>query len=74
MNGIWSKIVCGAVGCATLSIIWFVVITIIALPTMWLWNWLVVYIFGLPRISFWMAAGLALLVSLLFGKIKVNNK
>ena len=34
---------------------------ILALPTMWLWNWLMPIIFGLTKITFWQALGLNLL-------------
>jgi hypothetical protein len=35
--------------------------------TMYLWNWLMPYLFHLPLISFWQAAGLLILSRLLFG-------
>jgi hypothetical protein len=34
-------------------------------PVMWLWNWLMPAIFGLPVISFWQAVGLLVLSHLL---------
>ena len=37
---------------------------------MLLWNWVVVAIFGLPKLSFWLALGLTLLISLIFGRNK----
>jgi len=33
---------------------------------MWLWNWLMPEIFGLPQISFWQAWGLLVLAHILF--------
>lgn len=39
---------------------------LVALPVMWLWNWLTPDLFGLKEISFWQALGLAFLCSLLF--------
>lgn len=39
---------------------------ILALPTMWLWNWLMPKIFGLITINFWQALGINLLSSILF--------
>ncbi len=36
---------------------------------MLLWNWLMPYIFGLPELNFWQAAGLLILCKLLFGGI-----
>ncbi|MEM9144228.1 MAG: hypothetical protein AAGA86_14660 [Bacteroidota bacterium] len=35
--------------------------------TLWLWNWLVPDIFGLPSISYWQAVGLLALAKILFG-------
>jgi uncharacterized membrane protein len=35
-------------------------------PVMWLWNWLMPAIFGLPVITFWKAVGLLMLSHLLF--------
>lgn len=37
-----------------------------ALPTMWLWNWLMPEIFNLIEITFWQALGLVILSSILF--------
>jgi hypothetical protein len=39
---------------------------LLALPTMWLWNWLMPEIFGLIQISFWQALGLNFLAEILF--------
>jgi hypothetical protein len=39
---------------------------IFALPTMWLWNGLMPYIFGLVQINFWKALGINLLCGILF--------
>lgn len=36
---------------------------------MWLWNWLMPTIFGLPTLTIWQAMGLLLLCRLLFGNI-----
>lgn len=35
-------------------------------PVMWLWNWLMPTLFGLPVIDFWKAVGLLVLSHLLF--------
>ena len=40
---------------------------------MWLWNWLMPVIFGLPTITFWQAWGLVVLSHILF-KSFPNNK
>lgn len=37
---------------------------------MLLWNWVIVAIFGLPKLSFWLAWGLTLLIGLIFGMNK----
>jgi hypothetical protein len=52
-----------------------VVITAILLgfPLMWLWNWLMPSIFGLPFITFWQALGLNALATILF-KSTINTK
>jgi hypothetical protein len=34
--------------------------------TMWLWDWLMPSIFGLPRIGFWEALGILVLAQILF--------
>lgn len=39
---------------------------IFALPTMWLWNWLMPAIFGLCKLTFWQALGVNLLSGMLF--------
>lgn len=36
---------------------------------MWLWNWLMPVIFGLPTLTFWQAVGLVVLCRLLVGNI-----
>ena len=35
----------------------------------WLWNWLMPMIFGLPEITFWQGVGLFILAKILFGGI-----
>lgn len=42
-------------------------------PVMLLWNAVIPTIFGLTKITFWQAIALNLLVSVLFGKIKVGS-
>lgn len=41
-------------------------ILLVCLPTMYLWNNLMPYLFSLPTINFWQTAGLLLLCQLLF--------
>lgn len=52
-----------------------VVAFVISLPIMWLWNWLMPVIFGLPEITWTQALGLSILSSLLFksGNISRNK-
>lgn len=47
-------------------VLWPVVSLLLAWPVKLLWNWLMPVIFGLPVITFWQAAGLMLLISILF--------
>ncbi|MBN2498069.1 MAG: hypothetical protein JXR96_25995 [Deltaproteobacteria bacterium] len=39
---------------------------VLGLVVMWLWNWLMPAIFGLPEIGYWQAVGLFILAHLLF--------
>lgn len=45
-----------------------IVAIILALPTMWLWNWLMPHLFGLVSITFWEALGINLLSGVLFNQ------
>ena len=47
---------------------------IIGLPLMWLWNWLMPLIFGLPTITFWQAVGLYLLCGVLFNQTSGSSE
>lgn len=52
-----------------------IIAIIIALPTMWLWNYLMPVIFGLPEIGFWQALCLNILSGILIkGSTTVNKK
>lgn len=76
MNSIWSRLAELGIGCGLVAVAWAIIAIIIGLPIKWLWNWIMPSIFGLPEISFWMALGIALLVSILFGgvvKVKTNK-
>lgn len=56
--------------------LWPIVSLLLAWPVKLLWNWLMPVIFGLPLISFWQAAGLMLLISILFRwnfSVKTND-
>jgi len=52
----------------TACIVGFLVVLglLIALPIMWLWNWLCPVLFGLPVVTFWQALGLFALLRCLF--------
>jgi small-conductance mechanosensitive channel len=45
-----------------------------ALPTMWLWNWLMPALFGLIKINFWKALGINLLCTILFKSSTTSSK
>lgn len=47
---------------------------LIGFPTMWLWNWIMPELFGLPLIGFWKAVGINLLSAILFGKTNYSSK
>ena len=54
-----------------ISLVGFVALTVVlgsilAFPTMWLWNWLMPALFHLPVITVWQAWGLLFLSALLF--------
>lgn len=61
-------------GCGPIILAWAIIAVIIGFPIKWLWNWLMPNLFGLPEISFWMALGIALLISILFGGVIKINK
>lgn len=64
------------VGCGLIAVAWAIIAIVIGFPIKWLWNWIMPNLFGLPEISFWMALGIALLISILFGgvvKVKTNK-
>lgn len=42
----------------------------IGISEMWLWNWLMPFIFGLPKLSFWQTIGLDALIFLFFYQSK----
>jgi len=51
----------------------FCISLVLALPVMWLWNWIVVD-FGLPKLTFWKSWGLLILCLFLFKSIEINRK
>ncbi len=46
-----------------------VMIALLGALIMWLWNWLMPLIFGLPALTYWQAVGLLVLCRLLAGNI-----
>lgn len=52
----------------------FVFAVLVAFPVMWLWNWVMPDIFGLPVITFWQAFGLNLLCGLFFRGVNSTKK
>lgn len=40
---------------------------LLAWPVVWIWNWMVPELFGLPLITYWQAYWLGVLLRLLFG-------
>lgn len=58
-----------------LVIFMIIVACLLALPIMWLWNWLMPLIFGLIKITFIQALGLGFLCQTLFGsRVSFNKK
>lgn len=45
------------------------VVALLGCSVMWLWNWLMPSIFGLPILTFWQSVGLLVLCRLLVGNI-----
>lgn len=71
-------------GCLTAFLTFFVwlitisasislVAMIFGFPIMWLWNWLMPEIFGLPVIDFWQAIGLSVLSGFLVRGFKADT-
>ena len=60
----------------TLTAILLIVLvaTLLGLPLMWLWNWLMPMLFNLPEITFWQALGLNALSTILFKPSIKTNK
>lgn len=63
-------------GLVALALYIIIIGILIALPVMFLWNWVMPDIFGLPLLDFWHALGLSLLSSCLFnwGGLKGRGK
>lgn len=50
-----------------------VMVTLIGALVMWLWNWHMPSLFGLPTLTFWQAVGLLVLCRLLVGNIGLGG-
>jgi hypothetical protein len=48
---------------------------IMAFPTMWLWNYLMPYLFGIPKVDLYQAMAINFLSSILFkANVSINSK
>lgn len=74
MKRVTDDLIALGAGCGAIVLVWAIIAAIIGFPIKWLWNWLMPTLFGLPEISFWMALGIALLISILFGGVIKINK
>ena len=64
------KIIIKRIGLAIGGIVIAILIAFIfGIAVMYLWNWLMPEIFGLPEISFWQAWGFVILSKILFGRL-----
>ncbi len=64
------KILVGGFGCLFVVTLVLIFGAIGAAILMFLWNWIMPYIFGLPEINFWMAWGILILLSLVGNSIR----
>jgi hypothetical protein len=65
------------IGVGVIAIFMVAIISIIAaIPTLFLWNWLMPVIFGITKITFWQAWGINFLAGILFksSSIKQSNE
>lgn len=47
---------------------------ILAFPLMWIWNWVIVDIFGISKITYWQALGIYWVCGLLFNHSSFTAK
>ncbi len=50
-----------------------IIFSLVSAVVMYLWNWLMPDLFGLPLLTFWKAAGLLLLSKILFGGFRKSH-
>lgn len=63
------------VGCLAMIVVMVLWAFVMALPTMWLWNWLMPMLFGLKTLTWVEALGVNLLCGFLFkGSYNVNKQ
>ena len=67
--------ICTAIGLVFLALFIAAILSfIIAFPIMWLWNAVMPIMFGLPKITYWLAYGFTLLVRMILpSKLNVNK-
>lgn len=74
MDSVLEKILTG-IGFGVIAIIIVGVISIIvAIPTYFLWNWLMPTIFSIQQITFWQAVGVNFLTGILFKSSSSSKK
>ena len=64
----WTLIIVGVVAL-------YVAVSFLAAWILWLlWNWLVPELFGGPRVTYWQAVGVMLLLSFVRGVVTINSR
>ncbi len=61
-------------GLAVVAVFFVVLASITAFPVMWMWNYVMPALFGLPVLTFWQALWGTLLCRLLFTSASANVK
>jgi hypothetical protein len=71
----WLEKLATGIGIGVIAFFIFAVISLIgAIPTYFLWNWLMPDIFAITTITFWQAWGLNFLAAILFKGTNSNSK
>lgn len=52
----------------------FILSLVMAIPVMYLWNWLIPDIFSLRELTYWESWGILILTGFLFRNINTNSK
>ena len=66
MEKLMAGLAVGVLGAAVITFTMLVVGTLYAFPVMWIWNYMMPELFGLPFISFWQAFWGTFMCGLLF--------